>query len=104
LHPAGGQMCTVLLVALLPLLASLSSGPALHRLLHPDAQAPAHECVAKVLADGQVLVAGADALPLPPRPSLLWTAPASCRAFVCRVDLRLAPGRAPPVAVSSLVG
>lgn len=98
------RVCAGLLVALLPLLAVLSSNPACHRLFHPDAQTPAHECILSVLAEGKALVADAAADPAPPSRLLLAVARWTPSALVGQIDVRLAPSRAPPVGVSSLVG
>jgi hypothetical protein len=50
----GKAASAFVLAVLVLLLSALGSSPALHKLIHPDAGAPDHECVISLFANGQV--------------------------------------------------
>src|SRR5437868_5039470 len=88
-----------LMAVLFLLLATFAASPALHQLIHSDANAPGHSCAITALAQGQI-----DA---PVGDSFLILAPVghSCVTpvylSVCGVAVELLPpGRAPPAFVS----
>ncbi len=74
----------------------LAAWPELHEAFHGhDADWDSHQCVATLLAKGQVLVSDlALAVPLPPEVS--DGQPIASALFHCPGDVRMFPARAPP--------
>ena len=98
--PHAHALIAALLVALVLLLDAMVACPALHELLHADADQAGHECAVTMFIHGQVdsavvLVAAV----LPPPPVVFSPLPAIVQ-FHTRTDA-LPPGRGPP-AVSVL--
>ena len=91
-----------LLVALVLLLNALAAAPALHELIHPDADQADHSCAITLFAHGQVDSASVDvpvALPaagIETVPSIIFSVPGTTIE-------NLPPGRAPPAVLSSQV-
>jgi len=77
--------------------AALAASPSLHRLFHHDADSPSHQCLATVMAQGQM-----DSSPLP---LIIPALPVILVVLVilepllpqAQRDLRLPAGRAPPL-------
>jgi hypothetical protein len=84
------------LLALFLLLQAMAALPALHALVHPDAADPDHECAVTFFAHGQVDAPDTAApvfhAPAPP----VFSQPLPRVIFVS-ADIRLLPGRGPPV-------
>jgi hypothetical protein len=95
----GRAVLASLLVALVLLLDGMAACPALHELIHHDADAPGHECAVTLFAHGQVdspvVEVVAAILPAASVEFLLLT-PVS--VFNLPVAT-LPPGRAPPVSL-----
>ena len=89
-----------LLVALVLLLNALAASPALHELIHKDAEQAGHSCVVTLFAHGQIDSASGDvplAVPIASieaTPSIIFSVPSTAIET-------LPPGRAPPVVLSS---
>jgi hypothetical protein len=102
-HPRwGGRLAVAALMLLLWVgTFALTVSPELHQLLHPDAQAPNHNCLITQIQQ-HPLLAGLAAITAPvPAPVEV---PAVCRAevqFHPACDYRLSPSRAPPFLFSS---
>jgi hypothetical protein len=79
---------------------ALSVSQALHQLLHSDASADSHICLACSIAQGHVSVAGAAAMPVAPVASW-FSAPLTPEVLPSAgCDYRLSPSRAPPALLS----
>ena len=85
-----------LLVALVLMLDALAACPALHALVHPDANQSSHECVITLFAHGQVDVAVPTVEVPAPLPQLTASAPFQIFFFAPAIQ-DLPAGRAPPV-------
>jgi hypothetical protein len=87
---------TCLLVGLLLVLALSASSRGLHRLIHPDADSPAHVCLLTLFADGQV----ESATPTLALVALVALISASVsrreEPFLSAIAFHSPPGRAPP--------
>ena len=77
-------------------LNALAACPALHRLIHHDANRPGHECAVTVFAHGKVDAATVD-VPRPAPAIAIGAEPRIYFAFVSTAVEHLPPGRAPPV-------
>ena len=67
----------------------------LHHLLHPESDSPDHQCVIRLVSEGQIHQAPPEiVLPVPQYFSSTVTVPQSFAPVP--VDYRLLPGRAPP--------
>lgn len=91
-----------LLVALILLLDAMAACPALHELIHHDADEPGHQCAVTLFAHGQVDSVTVDVAPVVTGPFIETTERAIVTVFSSSVEL-LPAGRAPPAAVSPLV-
>jgi len=87
----GAYFCLSLFLAIY----AMAAVPALHQLLHHDANDPSHECAVTLFLGGQVHCPGTDVAAIEPLPVLISPAPARCADFVS-ADVRLLPGRGPP--------
>jgi len=97
---SGKPVLSGLLVALVLLLNALAASPALHELIHKDADQAGHSCVVTLFAHGQVDSASGDvpvAVPL----TLIETTPSSIFSVPGTAIENLPPGRAPPAGLSS---
>jgi hypothetical protein len=78
------------------LVQTMAAVPALHAWVHSDAGAPGHECAVTLFLSGKVHSATTDVAVAPCPPLLVSYAPSLGVDFVS-VDVRLLPGRGPPV-------
>ncbi|MDB6023662.1 MAG: hypothetical protein JWQ04_3519 [Pedosphaera sp.] len=86
-----------LLSGLVLFVSLLSASPAVHKFLHPDADAPGHQCSVTLFAKG--LVAAPDVAPIFVGAVILFGGIALlAESFVFLLaDYRFSRGRAPPV-------
>lgn len=92
----GKSALAVLLIGVVLLLGAMAAAPALHELIHQDANEPGHQCAVSLFAHGQVdspVMEGAAIVPIAPVEFLPL---ASVSAFNALVET-LPPGRGPPV-------
>lgn len=93
---------TMLIVPLSLLLmwaSALSASPYLHHLAHHDANSPAHECMATVMAKGEFLLTDAHTDHLVVPPSEVLPPVAVPRLSPIEMEMRLHGSRAPPVSI-----
>jgi hypothetical protein len=91
-----------LLVAIVFLLNAMAASPALHELIHKDAEGPTHSCAATLFAHGHVESAACDVPVVLPATFVETTPHFEIFIFSSTVE-NLPPGRAPPAVVSPLV-
>ena len=92
----------VLLIGLLLLLNAMAASPALHELIHKDADSASHSCAATLFAHGHVESAACD-VPVFLPATFVETSP-HFEFFVFSTAIKnLPPGRAPPAVASPLV-
>jgi len=89
-----------LLVVLMLLLNALASSPALHELIHKDADRISHACVVTLFAHGQVDSVSGEVSVAAPTASI-ETTPSSIFSVPSPAIQNLPPGRAPPAVLSS---
>lgn len=99
--PAAHALIAALLVALVLLLDAMVACPALHELLHADADQAGHECAVTMFIHGQVDSAVVLVAAILPATPIEFSPPTATALFHARADA-LPPGRGPP-SVSSLV-
>jgi hypothetical protein len=90
------QGASSLLLGLFLFLQAMVAVPALHAIVHHDAADPDHECAVTLFAHGQVDAAAA----VPPvfcPPAVLISIDVFPRVIFVSTDVRLLPGRGPPV-------
>lgn len=87
---------SLLFLALFLTLQLFASSGSLHRLLHSDANSPDHHCAITLLTQGQVNVPVVMNLWLAFALALIFSLPLLQATVQSSLDLRLAPGRAPP--------
>jgi hypothetical protein len=92
----------VLLIGLVLLLNAMAASPALHELIHKDAEGPTHSCAATLFAHGHVESAVCD-LPVVLPAIFVETTPQLAFSIFSTVIENLPLGRAPPAVVSPLV-
>src|SRR5215472_42025 len=92
----------VLGLGLVLLLDAMAACPALHELIHHDADKPDHECAVTLFLHGQVDSPVCDVVLLPPTSTVELTRHQPVTVF-CLVIANLPPGRAPPAVSSSPV-
>ncbi len=92
-----GRAGIALSLALLVLvLNAMAACPALHELVHHDADTPGHDCVVTMFAHGQVDSAAVEvSVPIPS--TVVATAPQFAIFVFAPVVENLPPGRAPPL-------
>ncbi len=98
----GNAVLASLLIALVLLLDAMAACPALHELIHHDADEHGHQCAVTLFAHGQVDSVTVEVAPVVTVPFIETTPRIVVTAFCSSVEL-LPAGRAPPVVVSSLV-
>jgi hypothetical protein len=99
-NASGKPALSGLLVALVLLLNALAASPALHELIHKDADQAGHACVVTLFAHGQVdSVSGEVAVAVPL--ALIETTPSSIFSVPSTSIQNLPPGRGPPAVLSS---
>ena len=90
------SLWAVLLLALFLSLQLFAGSGSLHRVLHSDAGSPDHHCVITLLTQGQVNVPVVLGIWLAFATALIFSLPLLQATVQSSLDLRLAPGRAPP--------
>ena len=100
LRRKGGQLAAASVMMFLWIaLYALEVSPGLHRLLHEDAQSPAHNCLITQFQHHLVLsVFAATAMPALPELSMALPGGVADLQLHPSYDYRLSPSRAPPVA------
>ena len=88
-----------LLVAFVLLLNAMAASPALHELIHKDAEGPTHSCAATLFAHGHIESAACDVPAVIPTTPVEPTPRVEFSAFSSTIEY-LPPGRAPPSVVS----
>jgi hypothetical protein len=99
-YQSGKSTLAALLIGLILLLNAMAACPALHELIHKDADKADHECAVTMFAHGKVESAGVDV------PVLVATIPIEAAPqiefSVFSVAIEYLPqGRAPPAVISS---
>jgi hypothetical protein len=86
-----------LLIVLVLVLSSLAASPALHKLVHPDADSAEHACAITMFAHGQI--AAADVAPIVAGIAVLFGGVALLTEtlFLPRLNHCFSYGRGPPV-------
>ena len=84
-------------VALFVALQVFASSGALHKAFHAEADSPGHHCVVTLLTHGQVNTPILPSLWVTFAAALIFFLPLVQSAALSSSDLRLAPGRAPPL-------
>jgi hypothetical protein len=100
LNRHGKPVIAVLLIGLVLLLNAMSAAPALHVLIHQDADNATHSCVVTLFAHGQVESAACDVPVIRPA-TFVEAAPLVEFSFTSTAIENLPPGRAPPAPLSS---
>jgi hypothetical protein len=91
-----------LLVGMILFLDAMAACPALHELIHKDADKPGHECAVTMFAHGKVESATVEVPAIVPAASV-EAAPQIEFSIFSTVIENLPQGRAPPVVISSQV-
>jgi len=97
---SGKSALSGLLVALVLLLNALAASPALHELVHKDADRAGHACAVMLFAHGQVDSVSGE-IPMAVPLALIETTPSSIFSVLSTAIENLPPGRAPPAVISS---
>jgi hypothetical protein len=92
----GQAVIASLLAGLVLLLNAMAASPALHELIHKDADSTAHQCVVTLFAHGQVDSATVEISAVTPSASIETTPQIVFSVFVSVLE-NLPAGRAPPV-------
>ena len=88
-------MLAALLVGLVLLLNAMAVAPALHELIHKDADEPGHECAVTLFAHGHIESPVCD-VPVVLSAAFVTTTPLLIFPIFSSVIENLPPGRAPP--------
>jgi hypothetical protein len=102
LNRHGKPVLAVLLIGLVFLLNAMAAAPALHELIHKDANNATHSCAATLFAHGHVESAACD-VPVALPATLVETTPIVVFSFFSTAIENLPLGRAPPSVASPLV-
>jgi hypothetical protein len=99
---SGKAFIALLLVGMVLLLDAMAACPALHELIHKDADKPGHECAVTMFAHGKVETATVEV------PAAIATVPVEATPqihfpFASTAIENLPQGRAPPAVISSQV-
>jgi hypothetical protein len=89
-----------LLIAFVLLVNAMAASPALHELIHKDADSASHSCAATLFAHGHVDSAACD-VPVVVPTTFVETTPIVPTCFFSPAIENLPPGRAPPTVASS---
>ncbi len=89
------QGASALLLGLVLSLQAMAVFPALHALVHPDADDPGHECAVTLFSHGQVDTS-CTAAPVLHAPAPLTFSQAPPEIIFVSADIRLLPSRGPP--------
>jgi hypothetical protein len=84
-------------LALFLLLVIFSSSEQLHKLIHPDADSPGHQCAITMLAQGQVNAPTSSLVVVAFVSALLFVLPPLRTSAVSAFDYRFSASRAPPL-------
>jgi len=98
----GKALIALLALGVVLLLDVMVACPALHELIHHDADKPDHECAVTMFLHGQVDSAVCDVVLLPPTGKVEITRQQPVPVF-SPIIANLPPGRAPPAVSSSPV-
>ena len=96
LNTLGKPVFSGLLVAVVLLLNAMAASPALHELIHHDADQPGHECAVTMFAHGKVDTSTVDISVVTPATSIEIVPPVIFSVFAPAIE-NLPPGRGPPV-------
>jgi hypothetical protein len=96
----GKAALAALLVGMVLLLDAMAACPALHELIHQDADKPGHECAVTMFAHGKVESATVEAPAIVPAASIESAPQIESSVFSTAIE-NLPPGRAPPAVISS---
>jgi hypothetical protein len=97
-RPHGKAFTAALLVAVVLLLDAMAACPALHELLHQDANASNHQCVVTLFAHGQVDSATVEIAAIAPAVFIETTSQSDFSVFTPAIG-NLPAGRGPPVSL-----
>src|SRR3954470_337919 len=90
------SLWSLLFLALFLSLQIVASSGALHQAVHSDASSPSHHCIITLLTQGQLNEPFVMGVWLAFAATLIFFLPSLQAAVQSSLDLRLAPGRAPP--------
>ena len=96
----GKAAIAALLVGMVLLLNAMAACPALHELIHKDADQPGHECAVTMFAHGQVNSATVDVSVTAPAVMIEAAPQIEFSLFSTAIE-NLPPGRAPPAVIVS---
>jgi hypothetical protein len=102
LNRLGKPALAVLLIGLVLLLNAMAAAPALHELIHKDANNASHSCAATLFAHGHVESVVCDVPVVLPATLVETTPHVEFSRFSTAIE-NLPPGRAPPSVASPLV-
>jgi hypothetical protein len=100
--PFGKSAVAALLIGMILLLNAMAACPALHELIHKDADKPGHECAVTMFAHGKVESATIEIPAIVPTASIESIQQIHF-PFVSTAIENLPQGRAPPAVISSQV-
>jgi len=103
LRGAGKAGLASLLLLLWLQVTVLAGSPALHAVMHPDANGLSHRCVVTLVSQGQLVLNGWATLSAAPAVAAQLPVASFVSLLLPAVPHRLAPSRAPPPTVSSPV-
>ena len=98
----GKAALAALLVGVILFLDAMAACPALHELIHKDADKAGHECAVTMFAHGKVESATVEVPAIVPAASIESAPQIEFSVFSTTID-NLPPGRAPPAIISSQV-
>jgi hypothetical protein len=96
-RPSGSVPVVILMLGLWLGLVGLSASEQLHRLVHSDSHQVNHECLLTLFAKGSFSPSSGPPQMSAPVFEPITLPPLASRDFPSTADIRLAPGRAPPV-------
>ncbi len=100
--PFGKSAVAVLLIGMILLLDAMAACPALHELIHKDADKPGHECAVTMFAHGKVESATVETPAILPTASIEGAPQIEFSVFSAATE-NLPQGRAPPAVISSQI-
>jgi hypothetical protein len=101
-YQSGKSTLAALLIGLILLLNAMAACPALHELIHKDADKPGHECAVTMFAHGKVESATVETPAILPTASIESAPQIEFSVFSTAIE-NLPQGRAPPAVISSQV-
>jgi hypothetical protein len=102
LNRFGRPVLAVWLIGLVLLLNAMAAVPALHELIHKDADEAGHQCAVTLFSHGQVESAAGD-VPMVLPVTLVEATPQTVISLSGTTIENLPPGRAPPAVASSQI-